>query len=34
VRESLAMVEGGCDPLPHLDAFANAVVSEDWFSLM
>ena len=34
VREGLAMVEDGCDPLPHLDAFATSVVSEDWFTLV
>jgi hypothetical protein len=34
VREALAMVEGGRDPLPYLDAFAISVVSEDWFTLM
>ena len=34
VREGLAMVEGGSDPLPHLDAFATSVVSEDWFTLV
>jgi hypothetical protein len=28
------MVEGGHDPLPHLDAFATSVVSEDWFTLI
>jgi hypothetical protein len=34
VCEALAMVKGGCDPLPHLDAFAISIVSEDWFTLM
>ena len=34
VRESLAMVQGGRDPLPHLEAFATSVVSEDWFTLV
>ena len=34
VREALVMVETGRDPLPHLDAFATSVVSEDWFTLM
>jgi len=34
VREGLAMVEGGSDPLPHLEAFATSVVSEDWFTLI
>jgi hypothetical protein len=34
VRDGLAMVENGHDPLLHLDAFATSVVSEDWFTLM
>jgi hypothetical protein len=34
VREALAMVESGSDPLPSLDAFATSVVSEDWFTLI
>jgi hypothetical protein len=34
VYEALAMVEGGRDPLPHLDAVATSVVSEDWFTLI
>jgi hypothetical protein len=34
VREGLAMVEGGSDPLPYLEAFATCVVSEDWFTVI
>ena len=34
VRGGLAMVEGGSDPLAHLEAFATSVVSEDWFTLI
>ena len=34
VHEGLAMVEGGSDPLPHLEAFATSVVSEDWFTFV
>ena len=34
VCEGLAMVEGGRDPLPHLQGFATSVVSEDWFTLI
>jgi len=34
VREGLAMVESGSNPLPHLEAFATSTVSEDWFTLV
>ena len=32
--ESLAIVERGGNPLPHLEAFAASAVSEAWFSLV
>jgi len=34
VCESLALVEAGADPLPHLEAFAVSVVSEAWFAMV
>jgi hypothetical protein len=34
VREGLTMIEGGIDPLSHLEAFATSVVSETWFTLV
>jgi len=32
--ESLAIVERGENPLPHVEAFAASVVSETWFALV
>ena len=34
LREGLAMVETGRDPLPDLETFATSVISEDWFTLV
>ena len=34
LREGLAMVESGRDPLPVLEAFMTSVISEDWFTLV
>ncbi|HEY5866287.1 MAG TPA: DUF309 domain-containing protein [Candidatus Tectomicrobia bacterium] len=34
LREALAMVESGRDPLPVLEAFMTSVISEDWFTLV
>ena len=34
LREGLAMVESGRDPLPALGVFVTSVISEDWFTLV
>lgn len=34
LREGLAMVESGRDPLPVLGVFVTSVISEDWFTLV
>lgn len=34
LREGLAMVESGRDPLPVLEVFVTSVISEDWFTLV
>ncbi len=34
LREGLAMVESGRDPLPVLGVFVTSAISEDWFTLV
>jgi hypothetical protein len=34
LRQGLAMVESGRDPLPALEAFVTSGISEDWFTLV
>ena len=34
LHKGLTMVKNGDNPLPHLEAFAASVVSEDWFALV